>query len=625
MADIELILQPPNVIELNVDAPDVLQLQVRPPAPIQLSINTGSATYNIEGGLNVVGTANEIDVTIVNQTATVGIANPCTISNVSIDQSLLVDAASTFNDDATFDGIVNLNQQTNANADIVVADGSHLVGDVLGSLTVPCKNTSGVTLVKGTPVYVTGTVGATNTVEVAKATCDTFSTMGAIGVLESTLVNNAFGHVITHGVLSGVDTSGWGVGDEVYVSNVAGNISNTKSYGLTITEPPKGAAISQGPYTQPVIQRIGHVGRVNSNNGEIFIHAGISAEKSNSMMLTDLQDCYIANNGVVTDTYVLMKTGGAGNSVWQDVAASASGFSLTSHTHNQSAFYPVPSTQWNGKSMVWDHVNQIWNYKTMPLAEAYSANQVPVANGSGGWTATSTLPLSLIPSHTHSIEDLTDFKEKKIYLESECNAAGEFSTITVSSGTNVFTTTSLDTDGHFGILDSGAASPGQVAGIGSANGTDSISFGSFKVQTTAVVRIPTLSDGTNTYVVESGFSDNRSGTATDGAYITYSNGINSGKWQGVVYNNGSASTYDLGITVAVNTWYKLQTIVYANRSVEFYVDGVLKATTSSGTAPDGSGSVTRRCGIGTTIRKTLGATSRSIYIDYINLQIDTNR
>lgn len=626
MADIELVLQPPPVIDLTIEAADVLQLQVRPPAPIQLAINTGTTTYNIQGGLNVVGTANEIDVTIANQTATIGIASPVNLTNVTIDQSLLVDATSQFNDDATFSTVVNLDGGTNLNADMTAASGVHYIGDILGNITHPCKNTSGGTLQKGTPVYITGTVGATNVVEVAKAVCDSFQTMVAVGVLESTLANNATGHFISQGVLTDVDTSGWSASADVYVSNTAGNLSNTKNYGLTITEPPKVAATSQGPQQQPVLQRIGHVGRVNANNGTIFIHAGIGAEKSRSMFLDDLGDCQIASNGVVVDTYVLMKLPGGGNSVWQDVATTSSGFSLVGHTHNQTAFIPAPSSQWNGKSMVWDHVNQLWNYKTMPLAEAYSANQIPIADGAGGWVAYSTLPLGMMPSHTHGIDDITDFKESKVYVESDCNSAGEFTTIALNSPSNLFTSTSLDVVGRFGILNSGTGSSANaVGGIGSAQESDMIAFGSHKHSTTAIINIPVLSTSTDRFVFEHGFSDLRSGTPTDGAFIQYSDNVNSGKFYGLIYNNNINYTYDLGITVAANTWYKLRTVVNADRSVQFYIDGVLKATSGAGEAPLGTTSTARRCGLHCLIRKTVGTTTRNLYTDYLNLQIDTAR
>ena len=59
---------------------------------------------------------------------------------------------------------------------------------------IACKNTSGGTITKGTPVYQTGNVGATDVIEVAEA--DALISTGylpAIGLLETDLINNAFG------------------------------------------------------------------------------------------------------------------------------------------------------------------------------------------------------------------------------------------------------------------------------------------------------------------------------------------------------------------------------------------------------------------------------------------------
>ena len=490
MADIELVLQPPDVIDLTIQEGNPITLNMRTPTPIQLSVNTGSATYNIQGGLNVVGTANEIDVTIVDQTATVGIANPCTISNVSIDQSFSVDCGSTYNDDVLMNASLEVAQTTTLN-----------VTNINGALNV-------------------------------SSTAD-------------------FNDTVT--VVAG----------QSLIADVGGDL--------------------QGTLPNPTVHRIKNIDIHNSPDD------------------LDLFQYKTSNNK------------------YHWVTFAEAGVAAASHTHSGAditsgtvAFARLPTGTTSSTVAIGNHTHSGADITSGTVGFSY----LPTG------TTSSTVAIG---NHTHTIEDITDFKESKIYVESDCNAAGEFSSISVSSGSNLFTSTSLPVDGHFGILDSQTSTAGMVAGIGSGNGTDSISFGSYKVQTTGIIYLPVISDTTNTYIIECGFSDNRSGTATDGAYITYSNGINSGKWQGVVYNAGTATTFDLGITVLANTWYKLKVVVNVNRSVEFYVDGVLKATASAGTAPDGSGSVTRRCGFGYTIRKTLGSVTRSLYVDYLNLQIDTSR
>ena len=98
---------------------------------------------------------------------------------------------------------------------------------------IECKNTSGITIAKGTPVYQTGTVGATDVIEIAVADASDEDKMAAIGRLQSDLINNAFGYVVVTGELLNITTSPIdGVtpitGDTIYVK---------PGGGLTLTKP----------------------------------------------------------------------------------------------------------------------------------------------------------------------------------------------------------------------------------------------------------------------------------------------------------------------------------------------------------------------------------------------------
>ena len=222
-----------------------------------------------------------------------------------------------------------------------------------------------------------------------------------------------------------------------------------------------------------------------------------------------------------------------------------------------------------------------------------------------------------IGNHTHTMADITDLREQKIFVESECNAAGEFSTISSNSGLNSFTGTGIDTTGgHYGVLTSTTSTTNNaVAGIGSADTTTATIFGTFKVETTAIIMFPQLSTSSERFFIESGWTDNRTGTPTDGVLIQYCDNVNSGKFIGLAYNNSSLSQVDLGITAAANTWYKFNIVVNTNGSVDFYIDGVLKGQLGSGSAPTTS---SRATSLSHTIRKSVGTTSRGVYIDYIN-------
>jgi hypothetical protein len=119
---------------------------------------------------------------------------------------------------------------------------------------VPVKNTTASTIAKGTPVYATGTVGSTSTIEIAPADADDAAKMPAIGLTESELTANATGYVIVVGTLRGVNTNSYAVNAPLYVSTTAGQLTGTKPTG-----------------TSELIQNIGRVTRVNTNNGEILV------------------------------------------------------------------------------------------------------------------------------------------------------------------------------------------------------------------------------------------------------------------------------------------------------------------------------------------------------------------
>ena len=288
------------------------------------------------------------------------------------------------------------------------------------------------------------------------------------------------------------------------------------------------------------------------------------------------------------------------NNRWEYHAPAATGLALAAHDH--SVIDDLTMFQ-SGTPADLD----LWQYDT----------------ASGKWKHRSIAASGLGPTaHTHTIDDITDFLESRIVMETDCNAAGEFSTISLNGGSNTFNSTGLPVNGHYGILDANVDTVTKLSGIGATNTTDGVNFGTYKHSTTIICQIPTLSDATNRFIIECGYSDNRSGTATDAVYITYSDNINGGSWFGVAYNNTTLYSINLNIAVVAGTWYKLKTVINVDLSVSFYIDGVLAGTLAAGNAPTGS---TRAVTLGNTIRKTVGSTARRIYIDYLNMIVDTNR
>jgi hypothetical protein len=129
--------------------------------------------------------------------------------------------------------------------------------DSTKSVHINVKNTSGSQILKGTPVYVTGETGNSGKIEIAPADASDSAKMPALGILESTLNDNAEGFCVQGGLLEGlatatIDGTSTTANDTVYVK--AGG-------GLTMTK----------PTGSNLIQNIAKVARVHASNGSLVV------------------------------------------------------------------------------------------------------------------------------------------------------------------------------------------------------------------------------------------------------------------------------------------------------------------------------------------------------------------
>ena len=145
-------------------------------------------------------------------------------------------------------------------------DQSTIVAAAATLVEIECKNTSGSTITKGTPVYQTGNVGATAVIEIAEADALISVNQGpAIGLLQDTLINNAVGFVVIIGELLNFTTSPIDgvvptVGDKIFVKSGG---------GLTTVKPTT---------SLNSIQAIGLVGKVSAGNaGSVTVSSTMRA------------------------------------------------------------------------------------------------------------------------------------------------------------------------------------------------------------------------------------------------------------------------------------------------------------------------------------------------------------
>ena len=96
-------------------------------------------------------------------------------------------------------------------------------------IEVTVKNISGGSLSKGTVVHTAPSANPPNgnVIEVIAADYDDITKMPAIGILNETIANEGEGSAVMMGAVSGIDTSSFSIGDELYVGNL-GTLTNSK-------------------------------------------------------------------------------------------------------------------------------------------------------------------------------------------------------------------------------------------------------------------------------------------------------------------------------------------------------------------------------------------------------------
>ena len=159
--------------------------------------------------------------------------------------------------------------------DLAVGGELEVTGDIIGDLrgAILFKAQAGEALSKGDVVYISGISG--NTTVVSKADADDSAKMPAFGVVSATASSGTPVDIYTFGTLSGLDTSSFSEGDELFVSTTAGTLTNSAPTGESAQ-----------------IQKIAKVTRSDNSAGSIKI---MGAGRSNATPNLDDGDIFIGN------------------------------------------------------------------------------------------------------------------------------------------------------------------------------------------------------------------------------------------------------------------------------------------------------------------------------------------
>ena len=171
-------------------------------------------------------------------------------------------------------------------------------------IEIQVKNVHTGSLAKGTVVHVSPTSSppSGNVVEVVRASYDDSTMMPAIGILKETIASGSEGSAVMMGALSGINTSSFSAGQELYVGSL-GALTNTKPTSPT-----------------HFVQKIAVVIKVHASNGSIKVFGAGRANDVPNRIERDIQftdnnklsfgisnDLRLYHDG--TDSYIVNSTG----------------------------------------------------------------------------------------------------------------------------------------------------------------------------------------------------------------------------------------------------------------------------------------------------------------------------
>lgn len=206
------------------------------------------------------------------------------------------------------------------------------------------KNTSGGQLVAGTPVYATGSVGASGATEVAGADAGNAAKMPAIGLLEATLASNGEGFATSIGIVRALNTASYAINGVVYVA-VGGGLTGTRPTGVS-----------------ELVQNIGRVVRVHASTGEILVmgpgrtndvqnlvpavRLGTGTADATTYLRGDNTWATVSASGGVTDGDKGDVTVSGGGTVWTvDAVGGTAAASVASHVASTSNPHATTAAQ----------------------------------------------------------------------------------------------------------------------------------------------------------------------------------------------------------------------------------------------------------------------------------------
>jgi len=196
-------------------------------------------------------------------------------------------------------------------------------------LQISVKNTSGGALTKGTPVYATGTVGATAVIEIAGADASVGAKMPSIGLLMQNLANNGTGLVMIMGTITGLNTTGYGINSGMFVAP-GGGLTNTRPTAAT-----------------DLVQNVARVTRVHATTGSVMVLGPGRTNDVPNLIATN----FLATSGTASATTFLR-----GDQQWAAAEGIAPAFIAPSGVKS----YGIPGLRPTGQGTASQSQDRLW-------------------------------------------------------------------------------------------------------------------------------------------------------------------------------------------------------------------------------------------------------------------------
>lgn len=211
-------------------------------------------------------------------------------------------------------------------------------------------------------------------------------------------------------------------------------------------------------------------------------------------------------------------------------------------------------------------------------------------------------------------------KRRKAVFVGEGITAGDLGTLNSGTGAAVSANAAgLSDADHVGVYSctTGTTSTGRACAAYME--ATNVVLGSGRATSLGIVKLTTLSDGTDTFTTTGGFQDTFTGDSVDGVYFRYTHSVNSGQWQCVSRSNSVETVTNTSIAPSTSAFQTMFIdINAAGTEALFYIDDVLVATHTTN-IPTGIARVT---GHGWNHRKSVGTAARILQLDLYEVILD---